>query len=428
MEKRDDSVGPVEVDVVADPHFGNDQLQCGRQIAQWRIERLLGHGGMGDVYAVVHDEIGKRAALKLMHSRLSVGLNAERARIEGQVVNRVDHPNIVDIFDSGEFEGRPYLVMERLEGMTLTQLAAVSRPSPELAIAILLQLCDALAAAHAVGVIHRDLKPDNVFVLAHTAHQPTIKLVDWGIAKVVDSDARRTMEGQLIGTPDYLAPEQACGRPVTSRSDVYALGIIAYELFLGELPFIATTTIEVLTAHFRDPPRPPRELWPEIPTRLERLLVAMLAKEPERRPSMLAIAAELERIDEEMSTACIPIAIEERDVVAEQSIRRTPDRTTPPNDARWRALRTWTASAAILAGAVVSAGFLLRADDRSHGVSVAGHKPTEPCVSATEPGARDQLAELPGLYVQLLLRLVLQPSLGVQHEQARSELKPDGRE
>ncbi|MDX2092423.1 MAG: serine/threonine-protein kinase, partial [Kofleriaceae bacterium] len=235
-----------------------DVLPPGSMAGPWRIERELGRGGMGAVYAVVHESIGKRAALKIVHrSVLSPTFNVERVLQEAKVVNCVDHPNIVDIFETGQLEdGRPYIVMERLEGQTLAARADKGRVRPELSIAILIQVSDALIAAHAARVVHRDLKLDNVFLVHNpqTPDKPSVKLLDWGIAKLIDRDVRYTIEGQLVGTPQYLAPEQARGAQVTPQTDVYSLGVMAFELFMERLPFEAETAAEIMTMHLRVPP------------------------------------------------------------------------------------------------------------------------------------------------------------------------------
>ncbi|MBA3538151.1 MAG: serine/threonine protein kinase, partial [Deltaproteobacteria bacterium] len=271
-----------------------DALRIGATAGPWRVEGELGRGGMGTVYAVVHDEIGKRAALKVMHHRmLESGAHAHRSLLEARVVNQVRHPGIVDIFETGTLpDGRPYIVMEHLEGMTLGERARACKILPDEVIAILLQLCDALIAAHAVGVIHRDLKLDNVFLLEGPG--PRVKLLDWSIAKVITSQLWQTVEGFIAGTPHYLAPEQAAGRPVTPQTDVYSLGVMAYVLFMEQLPFEAETVAEVLVMHLKAAPPPPRELWPEIPWQLENLMMAMLAKDPYVRPRLPQVVAQLE--------------------------------------------------------------------------------------------------------------------------------------
>lgn len=276
--------------------MGVVELVRGNQIGPWRIEYELGRGGMGIVYAVVHEAIGKQAAIKLLHDR---DKHHARMLIEAQAVNAIDHPNIVDIFGSGTLDdGTPYLVMQRLDGETLADRADCARILPDEVIEILLQICDALIAAHAAGVIHRDLKLENIFLIDnHEApRRPRVKVCDWGIAKLSSSDARLTVEGLILGTPQYLAPEQALGRPITPQCDVYALGVIAYELFLELLPFNATTTLEMLTQHVYAEPMLPRAAWPTIPVALEQLLLAMLAKDPAQRPTMVGVAQALQAL------------------------------------------------------------------------------------------------------------------------------------
>ncbi len=280
-----------------------DELPAGAKAGPWVVERELGRGGMGSVYGVVHEDIGKRAALKVMHRRLVCTASAERVLLEARVVNQVGHPNIVDIFETGTLtDGRPYIVMERLEGMPLSYRADEGKILPDQVIGILLQICDALIAAHAVGVVHRDLKLDNVFLIDNPddPNQPKVKLLDWGIAKVISADVRHTIEGQLVGTPQYLSPEQARGANVTVQSDVYSLGVMAYELFVEQLPFEAETSAEIMAMHIRCTPPPPSELWPDMPASLENLILAMLAKSAEARPTMLTIARKLEEIRAEL--------------------------------------------------------------------------------------------------------------------------------
>ena len=258
-----------------------DGLLPGVKAGPWQVERELGRGGMGAVYAVVHEEIGKRAALKVVHQRLlGPGFNCDRMLLEAKVVNQVGHPNIVDIFETGRLpDNRPYIVMERLEGQPLSFRADEGKILPDQVIAILLQVCDALIASHAAGVIHRDLKLDNVFLVDNPDDPatPRIKLLDWGIAKVMDPEphrtVRHTIEGQLVGTPQYLSPEQARGGDVSPQSDVYSLGVMAYELFLEQLPFEAETSAEIMAMHLRATPPPPRDLWPDIPPQLEHLIL-----------------------------------------------------------------------------------------------------------------------------------------------------------
>jgi eukaryotic-like serine/threonine-protein kinase len=288
----------------ARPDREADVLLPGAQAGPWTIEHELGRGGMGAVYAVVHETIGKRAALKVMHRRLADDHCTARILLEARVVNQVGHPNIVDIFETGALgDGRPYIVMERLDGLSLGERADEGKLLPDQVIDILLQICDALIAAHAAGVVHRDLKLDNVFLVDNpdAPTSPRAKLLDWGIAKVLTNDARQTVEGQLVGTPQYLAPEQARGAAVSAQTDVYSLGVMAYELFLEQLPFEAETSAEIMAMHLRAAPPQPAELWPAIPPTLDALLLAMLAKDPDARPTMLEVARTLERVRDELA-------------------------------------------------------------------------------------------------------------------------------
>ncbi|MBA3460090.1 MAG: serine/threonine protein kinase [Deltaproteobacteria bacterium] len=335
--------------------LGPDVLLPGAKAGPWRVERELGRGGMGAVYAVVHDEIGKRAALKVVHRRLlTPAFNVERVMLEAKVVNTVGHPNIVDIFETGSLpDGRPYIVMERLEGQPLAVRADEGKIQADHAIGILLQVCDALIAAHAHGVIHRDLKLDNVFLVdnADAPQSPKVKVLDWGIAKVINHDVRHTVEGQLVGTPQYLSPEQARGANVTPQSDVYSLGVMAYELFLEQLPFEAETSAEIMVMHLKAIPPAPRELWPDIPDQLEELLLRMLAKNPENRPTMLDVARQLEEVRAELDRRRQAVLENAIEVVAIEPMRprtiiRPPSAglapTLPSDSADWRVLEPRT--------------------------------------------------------------------------------------
>jgi len=313
------------------PELDTDTLPAGAKAGPWVIESQLGRGGMGAVYAVTHEEIGKRAALKVMHRALVTDVAAERILTEARVVNRVGHANIVDIFETGQLaDGRLYIVMERLDGKPLGALAMEQKLLPDRVIDILVQICDALVAAHAAGVVHRDLKLDNVFLIDNPDDpaSPKVKVLDWGIAKEVANDVRRTIDGQLVGTPQYLSPEQARGLDVGPPSDVYSLGVMAYELFLEQLPFEAETAAEVMTMHLRALPPDPRELWPEIPHLLENLLLQMLAKKPDERPSMLSVAHALESVRDELARRKLPLEIPNEPVVIQPRAART--RTSGP--------------------------------------------------------------------------------------------------
>jgi len=253
---------------------------------------------MASVYAVTHFKFGKRAALKLAHaSVLGPTFSPDTFLREARVVNLVDHPGVPDVFATGTFEGRPYLVMERLSGQTLgARLDELSGPMPRTeAIEILLELCDVLGAADAAGVVHRDLKLDNVFLLdraSGSGHR--VKLVDWGIARVVDEED--PLAGMLAGTLTYLAPEQIRGDEVGPAADRYALAVLAYKMLCGEPPFASPVDLELIKKHVGETPPSPRSLMPDLPLDLDQLLLRMLAKRPEDRPTLDEIATTLRAV------------------------------------------------------------------------------------------------------------------------------------
>jgi serine/threonine protein kinase len=300
-----------------------------RRIGNYEITGFLGSGGMADVYIGVHPVLGRRAAIKLLRREL-LGDHGLRQRFlqEARITDHLRHQNIVDILDVGQtLDGRLYLVMELLEGRTLAHRVEEGRLPPLEAIEVLLQLCAGLSAAHQAGVIHRDLKPDNIF-LAQTEAGLCVKILDWGVARATQgADARGsapdmltprlTSDGLVVGTPLYIAPEQARGLPADARSDVYALGVVAYEMLLGAPPFTGGTAVDLMYRHLRETPTAPSTIWPEIPPALEALLFGLLAKIPELRPSLDdlcevldAVRSELREVEPAVEAIPTPIAAE----------------------------------------------------------------------------------------------------------------------
>ncbi|MBA2539167.1 MAG: serine/threonine protein kinase [Deltaproteobacteria bacterium] len=262
-------------------------------VGDWQLGCELGRGGMGAVYAVTHREFGKRAALKLSHTPLDgTSLGAKVFLREARVVQLIDHPSMPDVFATGTHEDRPYLVMERLRGETLIQLIERGALDRRRAIDVLIDLCDVLAVAHEAGVIHRDLKPDNVFVLeqAHPLGTRT-KLLDWGFAHLLGEDD--PFHGMIAGTLSYVAPEQVLGAPITPATDLYSLGVLTYLCLLGQSPFAGTTGVDLARRHLHAAPPDPALLWRDIPKPLAQLLIAMLAKEPLCRPTLEEVRATL---------------------------------------------------------------------------------------------------------------------------------------
>lgn len=269
---------------------------------RYRIEDELGSGGMGVVYRA-HDAVLKRdVALKLL-SKAKLGTEG-RSRLlrEAQLVAKLNHPNIVTVYDYGEVDGSPYIVMELVEGTTLHEQQPESL---EEILKIFNQVCAALEHAHASDIVHRDLKPENVIVEV----DGTAKLTDFGLARSLAS--RVTSEGKVVGTVFYLAPELALGQDFNGRADLYSLGVMLYELTVGTLPFLDDDPIAVISQHLHAPIVPPRAKKPEIPPSLDNLIVQLLSKDPVDRP---ASAAEVRRLLEK------PSILEETPIVEELSL------------------------------------------------------------------------------------------------------------
>lgn len=273
---------------------------------RYRLIRKLGGGGMGDVYLGEHTIIGKKVAVKLIHPQYSEDTEVvDRFLQEARSASRIGHANVVDIADYGQMEdGRVFLVMEYLEGIELGDVLFREKRLPwQRACHIAIQVCNALQAAHEKNIIHRDLKPGNIFLTTFANQPDFVKVIDFGIAKVIDGDEnhKMTKTGMILGTPDYMSPEQATGKPVTPATDIYSLGVILYEMLTGSPPFESDSFMGVLSQHMFDPPPPLRERCPEalIPEVLENITLKALAKRPEDRfETMKAFAEALVSIDE----------------------------------------------------------------------------------------------------------------------------------
>jgi serine/threonine-protein kinase len=302
-------------------------LSPGTQLGEYRIEAPLGGGGMGEVFAAVHPKIGKRAAVKVLKKELSNPFNVERFIDEAKVVNTIGHPNIVDIFAFGEMpDGRCYFVMELLIGQTLRERIARGPLQSSEVREILKPLTRALDAAHAKGVIHRDLKPDNIFLVDVPGEKPIVKLLDFGIAKLAKADHRveQTKSGVMVGTPQYIAPEQAKGHAVDARADIYALGGITFEMLTGRPPFVADNAMEMVAKHLMEAPPKPSSIASGISQELDSLVVAMLAKDPAHRPTLADVALIVDRMK------LGPIRLEDAQTSPYGGGARDQDHVTPP--------------------------------------------------------------------------------------------------
>ncbi|MFY0539615.1 protein kinase domain-containing protein [Nannocystis pusilla] len=255
---------------------------------RYRVYHRLGKGGMGEVYLAEHMDIGRKVAIKTLNAHLQDKPEiADRFMQEARTSSRVRHSNIVDITDFGKTDhGAPFFVMEYLEGEDLKSVLKRERVLPwERARDIILQVCAALAAAHAHGVVHRDLKPDNIYLIRQ-GDQELVKVLDFGIAKVIsEAGDEMTQTGVLLGTPEYMSPEQAQEQPLDGRSDIYAMGVLMFRMFTGRLPFRAKAFMAVLGMHMQQPPPRPSEVDPNhaVSERQEAVILRCLEKKPEDR-------------------------------------------------------------------------------------------------------------------------------------------------
>jgi tetratricopeptide (TPR) repeat protein/predicted Ser/Thr protein kinase len=250
-------------------------------IAEWVVEREIGRGGMGVIYLAKHRTTGARAALKVMLNASSASEKKQRRfNREMDACRKLDHPNIVKLLDEGEHEGYPYFAMEFVEGKPLDKLLK-EELDLEQCMEILEKLCRGVHAAHEAGIIHRDIKPANILVTEEL--EP--KLTDFGLAKSDDHKSVLTKTGAVVGTPYYLSPEQARGdsKDVDRRADIYALGVIMYELLTGRLPFVGQTTVELYNRILNDEPPPPTKVKPQLTREIELVCLKSLEKDPRDR-------------------------------------------------------------------------------------------------------------------------------------------------
>jgi eukaryotic-like serine/threonine-protein kinase len=259
---------------------------------RYELEELVGSGGMSSVYRAKDSLLERHVALKVMHEQLLTdGDHVERFRREARLAAQLSHPSIVTVIDRGEQEGRQFIVFEYVEGENLKALVEREAPLPEReAIELALQVADGLAFAHAHGLVHRDVKPQNVLL----TDDGRAKVTDFGIARSIDVHRGLTQTGTVMGTSDYISPEQARGGPVDACSDIYSLGAVLYELLTGDVPFQGDNFVSVAMRHINDPPPSVRERRPELSPRVDAAIRKAMAKDPDDRfPTMEAFATEL---------------------------------------------------------------------------------------------------------------------------------------
>ncbi len=283
--------------------------RLGRRLGSYKLTQLLGRGNMGAVYLGVHPTIGSRVAVKVLHPWYAGDADViSRFFSEAIAVNVIGHPNIVQILDFAVEAGDYYCVMEYLEGETLSHAVAQRPMEPARLVLVFAQIADALAAAHDHGVIHRDLKPDNIFVLERS-DGVAAKVVDFGIARLSRRPGADGDADTLLGSLHFMAPEQMLSAQVDGRADIYSLGITMYYAATGRLPYDAGSIAEILVQHARAEPRPPDAIRPEIGSELARVILKAMARRPEDRyQSMAEFLRALPRLPGTKSSLAAPTA------------------------------------------------------------------------------------------------------------------------
>jgi serine/threonine-protein kinase len=294
---------------------------------RYLIEEAIGEGGMATVYAARHRLVDRPCAVKVMNPTLAKNeVIRERFRREAKAAQKLAHPNIIEIFDQGETpEGSLYLVMEILEGQTVADLLEKQGSvTLERTLSIAIQIARALARAHDLEVIHRDLKPENIFLAEGTGGFDRVKLLDFGIARSMQ-DTRLTGAGEVFGTPQYMAPERITSIDAGPSADLYALGVILYEMLCGTLPFDAADVTTFFIKHLKEMPPAPRKRDPSIPEQIDKLIMELLAKDPKDRP------VDAHRVHADLLSIAGAIGVRiPGEAFADDASSRGPAKTLPP--------------------------------------------------------------------------------------------------
>ncbi len=285
----------------------------GSVIERWKVLRKIGEGGMGRVFEAEHQEIGRRVAIKILHPVYSRTPEVvARFRMEARAASRIGHPNIIEVTDSGTtVDGSFYFVMELLEGVDVAERLKKEHQIPvKEALTIAHQVAQALGAAHQGNIVHRDLKPENIFLINRDGNSNFVKVLDFGIAKSLEEDrVKLTTPGMAMGTPEYMAPEQAAGKDSDPRSDVYSLGAIFYEMLVGRAPIVGENLMEILMRKATEDPVDLATLRPDLPARVTRLVMRTLARTPDARPQTMAeLAAEIAACLRDIKAGFVEIA------------------------------------------------------------------------------------------------------------------------
>jgi beta-lactam-binding protein with PASTA domain/predicted Ser/Thr protein kinase len=321
---------------------------------RYRVEARIGSGGMADVFRGFDSVLHRTVAIKMLNARFaSDGSFVDRFRREAQAAARLNHPNIVGVFDHGADDGTQYIVMEFIEGRTLADaLEAGRRPTPMQAAEVAQHICEALEAAHVQGVIHRDIKPANVMV----TRDGTVKVMDFGIARLVSGPETAPQTSAVLGTAAYLSPEQAQGQRVDTRTDIYSLGTVLYEMLTGRPPFGGESPVAIAYKQVNEPPVPPSQLSPDVPQGLDAVVMRALAKNPANRyQSAREFADDLERVRDGrnvMATPLLPSGEATQVISRPQHTQILPPQAEPPGSGRkvWLGVLIGFLIVAVLAG------------------------------------------------------------------------------
>ncbi len=337
-----------------DQKRGDDPFIGRELIGQYVIRERIGDGGMGAVYRAEQPSVGRDAAIKVLHPSLSSAPGmTERFQQEARAASQLNHPHIVTIYNYGSMDdGTLFLAMEYLDGVSLQKLVARGPLPPERAVRIAAQIADSLDEAHRNGVVHRDLKPHNVMIVQRGQQEDFVKVLDFGIAKVQGVDM--TSEGLLCGTPRYMSPEQLRGEKVDGRSDLYAVGVVLFEMLAGRTPFEADSILGFAHKHMNEPPPSLSEVArrQKVPKALEDLVQRLLAKDPADRPQSAgelssALATAMEEPEAEAVTALARPAPASAPIVRTESAALVTTRRAW----RWLAATTSAAVSSVVRGA-----------------------------------------------------------------------------
>jgi tRNA A-37 threonylcarbamoyl transferase component Bud32 len=377
-----------------DPLIG--QVLDGR----YKIESVLGEGGMGIVYKAVHTALRKPLAIKVLRHEVSKNEQiVARFKQEAQSASQIGNQHIIDISDFGALrDGSTYFVMEFLNGRSLTVALQQQRFELPRTLHVMKQLCKALGAAHEIGIVHRDMKPDNVQLVERGDDKDFVKVLDFGIAKVGGTTSKLTQAGQVFGTPHYMSPEQCAGTHVDHRTDIYAVGVILYELATGQVPFDADNLMGILTKHLYENPIPPHELPPpvNVAPALEAVILKCLAKKPEQRyQSMAELSADLDAVEHGLTPKAVVDQVQRTTLASQTSPelasggrvtfghgQPTASGVIPGRKSPWPVIGAVVAVVAVLGGV----GFVAFGS-RSSDANVVKPAPAAPAEAAVAPSA-----------------------------------------